>query len=141
MMVEQSPLVGKFLEDLNRATNKIKELQKKPSQAISSKELDDLITHLKSFNTTLAKPSFLEEKKIAAEEMDEGIKKALDAIKIFQENQPEKNKAAHKNVSQAIISLFSALTAELNMLDTHLKNLKDHKIGRKVEGTHKSKQY
>ena len=74
------------------------------------------------------------------EEMKTSIEKALLAIQLFQSNQPGKDKSAQKNVDQAIISLFSSLSIEINALDKHLRNLGDYKIGRKVEKTSEGKR-
>jgi uncharacterized protein HemX len=140
-MVERSPDVEnieQFMTNLNQAAEKLNEIRQK-KQEFSGQELNELITVLNRFNTAFD-PNFWEEKKLVPEEMSADIEKALAVLQLFQSNQPEKNKAAQKNVDQAITSLFSTLSKEISAFDKNLRNLKKYKIGLKVEETYQSKQ-
>lgn len=138
MMVERMPYTGKFVAELNQATKKLNEISQ-GQKTVSQQELKDLIKVLNQLNEA-CKEGFWKEKKLAPEEMQDGIEKALVAIQLFHRHQPDKNKGAQKSVEQAIASLFSTLSAEINDFDRNLKTLKDHRIGVKVEKTGKSKQ-
>lgn len=140
MMVERSPYVenmGLLIRDLDQATIKLEEINRKP-QAVSKKELDDLIKVLQEFNTTLD-PAFWEEKKLVFEGMNEKIEKALNAIQLFQRYHPERDRSNQRNVDQAITSLFASLSTVLNTFDKNLRGLKKYKIGHKVEKSGESK--
>jgi flagellar biosynthesis GTPase FlhF len=140
MMVERSPYIekmGLLVKDLNQATQQLEEISRKPQA--TKQELTDLIKVLQHLNKTLD-PRFWEEKKLAAEGMSASIERALAAVRLFQSTQPALgNRSGQRNVDQAIASLSSALTAALNTFDKNLRNLKDYKIGRKVEKTGESK--
>jgi hypothetical protein len=128
MMVERSPYienVGQLIRDLDQATMKLEEINRKP-QAVSKQELNDLIKTLQNFNTILD-PAFWEDKKLAF------------AIQLFQRYHPERDRTSQRNVDQAITSLFSALNSALNAFDKNLRDLKKYKIGRKVEKSGESK--
>jgi uncharacterized protein YeeX (DUF496 family) len=140
MMVARSPYVEnpkQLIKDLDQAVIKLAEISKK-KQAISNQEMTDLISVLHKFNVTLD-TGFWEDKRLAPEEMKSSIENALLAITLFNLNQPIKEKGTQKNVDQAIISLFATLAKEVNDFDKNLKNLKEIKIGRKVEKTSESK--
>ena len=66
--------------------------------------------------------------------MSSSIEKALAALTVFQ------RKAGQRDVDQAIASLSASLNAALKSFDSNLKNLKDYKIGKKVEKPGESKQ-
>lgn len=129
--------VGQLMKDLDQATMKLEEINRKP-QAVSKQELNDLIKTLQHFNTTLD-PDFWEEKKLAFEGMNEKIERALNAIQLFQRYHPEIDSSTQRNVNQAITSLFSALNSLLNDVNKNLMGLKKLKIGRKVEKSGESK--
>lgn len=144
VMVERSPYiqnVGQFLEELDQATEKLTEISQSKKE-ISQKELKELIAVLKDCNATFG-TGFWDDKKLTTdteEEIKASIKQALEAIQLFNTNRPDKNKAAQRNVEQAIVALFATLTSEVRDFDKNLKNLKDYKIGRKVEKSQQSKQ-
>lgn len=140
-MVERSPYignVGQLIRDLDQAAQRLAEISK--GREASKQELNDLIGVLHKVNDNFPDKNFWEEKRFAPEGMDESIEKALAAVMLFKRNQPEKNKLGQKNVEQAIISLFAALSKEISALDAHLKNLKKYKIGQKVEKSGESKE-
>jgi hypothetical protein len=140
MMVARSPYVEnpkQLIKDLDQAVTKLEEIGKK-RQEISNQEMKDLISVLHKFNETLD-TGFWEDKRLAPEGMKTSIENALLAITLFNLNQPIKEKGKQKNVDQAIASLFATLAYELNDFDKNLKNLKEIKIGRKVEKTGESK--
>jgi adenylosuccinate lyase len=133
MMVDQSRYVDNvrsLIKDLDQAATKLTEISAK--QKISNQEIKDLMSTLKNVNVNLD-PSFWEDKKLAPEEMKVTIEKALNASALFQ-------KVAQKNVEQAIASLFASLTSTLNDFDKNLRNLKELKIGQKVEKSGESKR-
>ncbi len=139
MMVERSPYtqnVGRLLKDLNQATLKLEEISTKPEA--TKQEINDLIKTLQHFNQIL-EPSSWEEKKLAPEEMSSSIEKALAAVQLFQSIQSKADRTGQRSVDQAIASLSSVLTLALNTFDKNLRNLKDYKIGRKVEKISESK--
>lgn len=131
-MVDQSRYVGNvgsLKTDLDQAAAKLTEIGGK--NTISKKEINELSTILNHVNSNLD-PTFWADKKLAPEDMNVTIEKALKALALFQT-------ATTKNVDQAIISLVSSLKSTLNAFDQNLRNLKDHKIGRRVEKTGESK--
>lgn len=140
MMVERPPYtenVTLLLKDLDQAATKLEEMSQK-SQA-TQQDLNDLIKTLQHFNQTLD-PNFWEEKRLTSEGISASIERALAAIRLFQSTQPGKeDRSGQRNVDQAIVSLSAALTRALNIFDNNLRNLKDYKIGRKVEKTRESK--
>lgn len=144
-MVERSLYidnVGLLKADLQQATTKIEALQKKEPQSISpqdEQEMKELIQVLHKLNENIA-PGALEEKKFVLEEMDESIRNALEAIDLFNVNQPAANKTAQKNIRETIVSLFASLSSEIKTFNKNLKDLKKHRIGQKVVETQKSKQ-
>lgn len=140
-MVERSPYiqnVGQFLEELEQAAEKLTEISQNKKE-ISQKELKELITVLKDCNATFG-TNFWDDKKLTKDtegKVKESIEQALAAIQLFNTNRPDKNKVAQKNVEQAIVGLFTTLTNEVKDLN---KNLKDYKIGRRVEKSQQSKE-
>jgi hypothetical protein len=128
-------MVERLMKDLEQATKKLEEINQKPQT--TEHELKDLITALQHFNKTL--PASLDDKKLVTEGMgmNKKIETALNAIQVFHRQHPEKDR---RNVDQAIASLSSALMEALNAFDRNLKNLKEYKIGQKVEKTGQSKQ-
>jgi hypothetical protein len=141
MMVERShpfKSIGQFLNNLNNAVDKLTLFNEKMPPA-SNQEWNEVIKVFHELNSNLDDTSFLDTKKLVPEEMDKEIEKALKAVQLFQLNQPERNKAAQRNVRQAIISLSSALSKEINSFDKKLQNLKKYRIGRKIEKSGESK--
>lgn len=140
MMVAHPPYsakMGHLLKELDHASQQLTEITKQKKVA-SSQELSSLIKVFYELNENFD-PRFWGDKKLVPEEMSESIGEALKAIQLFQ-SQPSKDKAIPQNVNQAIVSLFATLTAEINKFDKHLKNLREFRIGLKVEKTGKSKQ-
>lgn len=139
MMVERSPYTSmgdlQFMVKLDVATKKLDNINQK-HQAISQQELNDLIEVFKP----ISDPNFLADKKFASEGMSDKIEKALIAIALFQRNHPATDRAAQRNVEQAITSLFSSLNSTLSKADENLKNLKKHRIGQRVKESSESKE-
>lgn len=138
-MVEQSPRVnlGPLLKDIDHTETKLKEIaQKRPD--ISKQELSELMkilkTHVKVESGSDSK--FWEDKKLAPEGKPGekiNIEKALQALGLFK-------REIQRNVEQAIVSLFASLNADSQASDaeSNLRDLKDLKIGRRVEKTGES---
>lgn len=138
MMVGRSPYatIGdlQFMVKLEAATKKLDNINQK-HQVISQQELHDLIEVFKP----ISDPNFLADKKFASEGMSNKIEKALIAIALFQRNHAS-DRAAQRDVEQAITSLFSSLNSTLSKADKNLKNLKKHRIGQKVKESSESKE-
>lgn len=140
-MVEQPSHIegiGNLMRDLDQATKRLEEINKKP-QIASKQELTDLIHVLKQLNANL-EPHVWRHKKFAQEGMNQKIEKALVAIQVFQLYHPEKDLSGQRSVNQAITSLFSSLNVVLKKVNNNLKDLKKHRIGLRVEKTGESKQ-
>lgn len=135
MMVDQTPAVNfdRLFQDLDHTATKL--IGKKENE-LSKQELTDLLTTLKHVNSHMDDPGFWEGKKLDPEgkaKENATIEKALKALDLFQS-------VGKRSAQQAIVSLFSQLKEELNALNSNLRNLKDFKIGQKVEKTRESKQ-
>lgn len=126
MMVEKAPSID--LDLLLKATTKLNEIAGK-KQAVSRQDLNELHNVLRQFNTQLD-PRIWESKKIAPEEMSGTVEKALNALDLFKRN---------KNVEQAIASLYASMISDLNAFDKNLRDLKDLKLGKKVEKSSESR--
>ncbi len=136
-MVERSRIenISQFLEEVDQVAEQIKQVSQ-TKQGVSPHQLNDLIHVLETCNQLL-KTDFLEGKKFSPETMNASIEKALAAIQLFQLKQRE---AGRKEIEKTIVALFSTLSREINDFDKNLKNLKDYKIGRRVEKTNATKQ-
>lgn len=138
-MVEQSPRVNlaPLLKDIDHAEAKLKEIaQKRPD--ISKQELSELMKILKTHVEvdSGSDSTFWEDKKLAPEGKPGekiNIEKALQALGLFK-------KEIHRNVEQAIVSLYASFNADSQASDSdaNLRSLKDLKIGRRVEKTGES---
>lgn len=117
------PTMRVLLNNLDQATAKLTEISE--NKMISPKEVKDLMKALDHVNSSLGTGG-LKEKKVVPEEMNRSIEKALQAVALF-------HTAGTKNTQQAITSLFSSLTSSLKDFDKNLRNLKKHRIGRRVE--------
>ncbi len=126
MMVQESRGVDQFsllLKNLDQAATKLTEISGK--KEVSQNEIRELMTAIDHVNSALGS-SGLKDKKVVPEEMNAKIEKALNAVAPFLT-------AGHKNAQQAITSLFSSLTSTLKDFDKNLRDLKKHRIGRRVE--------
>lgn len=133
MMVEQSrPVntVGSFLKNLDNASTKLTEIGGKSQ--ISPEEMKELMKTLNKVNDHLSDPTLITAKKMVPEKVDASIERALIALALFQ-------RVGHRNVEQAITSLFSSLNSTLNDLGKNLRTLRKHRIGKRVEKTGESK--
>lgn len=139
MMVERPTFpknIGQLMEDMDQAADQLTKMTEGEAKSYSRQAVNKLISTLNHFNTHIG-GDFWSEKKLVAEEMDATIERALNALLMFQ-GRPEK--AAQKNVDQAIVSLFSDLNSQLSKFKQNLRNLKKHRIGHKVVKTSASKQ-
>lgn len=141
-MVESPSYIGeikRFRDDLTSATQELEALHRHLPQALSKEELDELNHILKHLNETL-KPSSMEKKSVAFEAMSEKIGKVLLAIQLFHNQNPQISEANRRNVEQAIVSLASSLSSALGKPDKNLRDLKKHRIGRRIEKVQEAKR-
>lgn len=137
MMVGHPLPVGQLMSSLDQASQEIHNLSK-PTHTASSGELKKLIGVLEDCNASL-NPNILQDKNLAPAQMKASIEKALLAVAIFNSNRPENNAAAQRSVNQATAGLFSALRSEVEKLDKNLRDIRKHRIGRRVEKVNESK--
>lgn len=139
-MVGHSLQVGQVLKELEQVTTKIQEVSEQDERKqMASLQDHGFIKSLKHCNEMLSgeiDPSFLDDKKFSPEKMKTSIANALAAIVLFQRMR-RTDKAVQKDVDQIIV----ALSANLSRFDRQLEDLKKHKIGRKVEESHRSKEF
>lgn len=139
MMVEHVRPVGEMLDQVAKGLNEVS--QTGPGKPVTSENLKSLIGVLKECNDHL--PSALQEKNLGgdiSQKLKESIEKATGAVLLFKGNQVLNTAAAEKNVSQAIVGLWSALNSEVKKFDKNLRDLGKYRIGQRVEKTNKSKE-
>lgn len=142
MMVDRAPHLGdlgQFMNKLDKAAEALEAMNQK-SQAVSKQDLDNLTKILQQLNQAI--PSSWGEKKFVFEGMNDKVAKILLAIQLFQTRNSAKEGASQRNVEQVITSLVSSFNSskEKERSDKTLKNLREYKIGRRVEKTHKGKE-
>lgn len=135
MMVEQprsiDPL-GTFNKSLDDATAKLNEFSGK--KIASPHEVKELLTALDHANSSMEAAADLKGKKVVPEEMNRRLENALQAVALFQA-------MGAKTMQQAIASITSSLLFNsLKDFGKNLRNLKKHRIGRRVEKTAETKE-
>lgn len=134
MMVEQprnvDPL-GTFNKSLDEATAKLHEYSGK--KTATTQEVNELLSALDQANSSMQSAN-LREKKVVPEEINRRIENALLAVALFQTT-------GAKTMQQAIASITSsALSNSLKDFGKNLRNLKKHRIGRRVEKIEETKK-
>ena len=139
MMVQESRGVDQFsllLKNLDQAATKLTEISGK--KEVSQNEIKELMSAIDHVNSALGS-SGLKDKKVVPEEMNAKIEKALNAVAPFLTAGLKNPQQAITSAQQAIIS-FSSSTQALKDFDKNLRDLKKHRIGRRVEKTTETKE-
>lgn len=139
MMVEHVRPVGEMLDQAAKSLHEVS--QTSPGKPVTPQNLKNLIGVLQECNDHL--PSSLQDKSLGgdiSQQLKKSIENAIGAVLIFKGNQTLGTAAAEKNVSQAIVGLWSALNNEVKKFDKNLRDLGKYRIGQRVEKTNKSKE-
>jgi hypothetical protein len=135
MVTEKSPFVAEQLKKISEQVETIHSHYENKQQMHDPdkipQEIQALISDLKSFN------ELLQDKKISRDlEVNRNIERLLNVLQIFPFSAIQYDKSIQEKVNALQVGLFSTFVKHLATLEINLKNFR---IGRKVEGTNKGK--